>query len=419
MKKLFYFIVFTIPINLGKHFIVKDSYVHGLLIDYLIPTVYLTDLLIAILLIWWVVTLIKSRKPRYVTVKSPVIILSVLYIFSLFLSFLIAPRLLPALDQLIVTVLHIGFFLYVIEEFYFKTDLKKLVCVLSVSVLLVSILGLVQWLKQGSVFNNYLFFGEQPYTYNTTSIVKEYVFNRAMIPPYATFRHPNILAAFLSISLIVIIANIGFFKRRFYWWFVVALGALNIFLSWSKITWFCFAFSLALLFLFNRFGKKILLPVLALSGAAILALNLLPLTHFDNTDPSLYMRGDLINASVKLIAQHPLFGVGLNNITVFISNYLTRSEFLKFIQPVHNIFLLLLTESGFFSALLFVALISYVVYKTVKSAYLPNFTGYYLVITLFQLVFLGSFDHYFLTITQTSLLFWLTLGICMKYNLSR
>ncbi|MEA3355691.1 MAG: hypothetical protein U9Q63_04395, partial [Patescibacteria group bacterium] len=48
--KLFYLIIFLIPCNLSKHFILPSSYVNGILVDYLIPSIYFTDILIIILL---------------------------------------------------------------------------------------------------------------------------------------------------------------------------------------------------------------------------------------------------------------------------------------------------------------------------------------------------------------------------------
>ena len=47
----FYLIVFLIPLNLAKHFPLASSYVSGNLVDYLIPAIYLTDILIILLLI--------------------------------------------------------------------------------------------------------------------------------------------------------------------------------------------------------------------------------------------------------------------------------------------------------------------------------------------------------------------------------
>ena len=45
-KLVFYLLIIFLPINLGKHFEILDSYVWGFLSDYLIPTVYVQDILV-------------------------------------------------------------------------------------------------------------------------------------------------------------------------------------------------------------------------------------------------------------------------------------------------------------------------------------------------------------------------------------
>ena len=59
---IFYWLVFLIPSNLAKHWPQSWSYVNGILVDYLIPTVYLTDILVVALLVLWGIDVIKSKK---------------------------------------------------------------------------------------------------------------------------------------------------------------------------------------------------------------------------------------------------------------------------------------------------------------------------------------------------------------------
>lgn len=417
MKKLFYLIILCIPLNLGKHFIIRDSYVRGLLIDYLIPTVYVIDLMIFALIAFWIAKIIQRRKFRHIKTNSPVIILSFLYVFSLFLSFLIAPRIIPSLYQFISTLLHFGFFLFILEEVDLKKDMRRIALVASVSVLLISLLGVLQWLKQGAVFNNYLILGEQPYAYNTVSIVKENVFGNAMIPPYGTFRHPNVLAAFLSVFLILIFANKSVFKSESYFYFVMLLGTFVLFISWSKVTWFCYIYSLVTLYLLQRFQKRFVGWYICISLVTVLLLCFIPYWLRSSADPSLYMRGDLINAAFQIIKEKPAYGVGLNMITIYVSPLLKHAEFLRFIQPPHNMYLLIFSESGIFAFTLFLLILSVLLHSTYKSLIKSDYMYAYLLINFVQILILGSFDHYFITIVQTSLLFWLTLGLCMKYNL--
>jgi O-antigen ligase len=129
------------------------------------------------------------------------------------------------------------------------------------------------------------------------------------------------------------------------------------------------------------------------------------------------MRGDLINAAFHIIKEKPAYGVGLNMITLYISPLLKHAEFLRFIQPPHNMYLLVFSESGIFAFTLFLLMLAALLHATYKTLIKSDFMYSYLLVNFVQILILGSFDHYFITIVQTSLLFWLTLGLCMKYNL--
>ncbi|MBI2414738.1 hypothetical protein HYV31_02775 [candidate division WWE3 bacterium] len=52
-KTIFYLILVLLPTNLGKHFISVDSYVNSRLVDYLVPTFWLIDILLFGLFITW------------------------------------------------------------------------------------------------------------------------------------------------------------------------------------------------------------------------------------------------------------------------------------------------------------------------------------------------------------------------------
>ena len=73
---LFNLIVFLIPANLAKHFILPSSYVGGSLVDYLIPTVYLTDILIGLLLIFKPLKTIPKTLIIFLLLLLPSVIFS-------------------------------------------------------------------------------------------------------------------------------------------------------------------------------------------------------------------------------------------------------------------------------------------------------------------------------------------------------
>ena len=59
-KILFSLLVVLLPAQIGKHFWPKEAFVRGIRIDYLSPTLFLTDLVIIALIIFWVLD--KTEK---------------------------------------------------------------------------------------------------------------------------------------------------------------------------------------------------------------------------------------------------------------------------------------------------------------------------------------------------------------------
>lgn len=410
MKKLFLLIVFLIPLNLGKHFISNSAYVSGILVDYLIPTIYITDLLILVLLFLWI-RKTGFKKFKYLSFNKSSVQLVLLFLFSIFLSVLVAARLLPSIYSFLRLLLYAGLFLYTLENFSFKKDFLPVVKIVSISVLFISVLGIAQWFKQASVFNSYLFLGEQPYSASTPNIDRKDFLGSAKVPSYSTFRHPNTFGGYLSVVLIWLIYS--FFataKKEKSVALIIILGFIALFFTLSKLALLSLIFGIALCV----FKKLKTLGALLAGGLLLLSL-IMPL--FVNRtllfyDTSFYRREQLVSAAFKLIKQHPLFGVGLNNSVVYLPRILTGWDFLKFVQPVHNVFLEIFIESGVFALVLFVGLLVLAIRHSYKG-----FNPLY--ISLLQIVILSSFDHYFWTANQTQILFWLTLALGLKYNLDK
>ena len=421
-KTLFLIIIFFIPLNLGKHFVFRFSYVNGLLSDYLVPTVFVTDLLIFLLLLLWFMDLLINFKPLIFKSNYLSFVFLSLYLASVFLSILTSNRPEAGFYAFIRLILYVLFFIYVVNVFDFKRDLKMFLTVICVSVIFQTVLALLQWINQGSVFNNYLFFGEQPYSFSTSGIVKENLFGVSKVPPYGTFRHPNVLAAFIAIFLIFI-AFVGSKAKANKRLLLVGLvGGLSVLtISFSRFAIISFIFAVASYFLISKlkkFGATVCLLISLLIILLGISLPAIPFNRFLIEEPSFSIRSDLIRATYKTMGQNILFGAGLNNNLIQIKDLLLKNEFLRFIQPVHNMFLLVLSETGVFALAFFVLFLYSVLYKLLSVSNFSDPVWKSLLVNFFQLLILGSFDHYFLTIHQTMLIFWLTLGISLKYNLN-
>ncbi|MCL5090714.1 MAG: hypothetical protein M1514_01755, partial [Patescibacteria group bacterium] len=100
-------------------------------------------------------------------------------------------------------------------------------------------------------------------------------------------------------------------------------------------------------------------------------------------------------------------GVGLNNFIPAAADQLLVGPS-RFLQPVHNIFLLQLSETGLLGLLGLLGLISLPIWILIKRR---NFAAKFLIAVWVIIFFLGLFDHYFLTLPQGYRLLFLVWGL--------
>jgi O-antigen ligase len=422
--KLLIFLFLILPWNLGKHFETKFSFIDSLLIPYLIPTVYLQDILIAAIVVLTAVALVKSLLSG--NLRSAFLVDAVasrlffLFILAVFLSVFFSVRFYPSAYAFERFLLYFFFFLSTLNLFRKVSIRRWFFTALTFNACLLCLLGFVQFYKQASVFNNYLFFGEQPYNSYTSYIAKESFNGVVKIPPYATFLHPNIFAGYLLISLTLSLGYIFCAKRHSLWsaFILVLISVFELYFIKSYTAWGALALGFSLLIL-TRFTKQVdkqrlllFFTALATVIAGLLlpfyknqALTFLPAGSVTSV-LSVERRSALLEASYKMISQKPFSGWGINSFTYSFESFYSRSDVVRFLQPVHNVYALLAVELGLFGVLLFVTLTFYAIYRS----------GLVFGIATLQIVFLSSFDHYFITISQTQLLFILTLMLGLTYT---
>jgi len=401
---LFYILIISLPINLGLHFILPSSYVGGLLVDYLVPTVFVQDILAVLLCKFWIT---EDRAGIYSALRSKKALPLVLLVYILFLSTLMATRFVPSFYLFLRWLIYVFVCLYVREKFNHDTDTKFISKVLSYWLLFLGLLALNQYVIQGSVFNNYLVLGEQPYSAATPLIARENIFGVARVPAYGIFRHPNIFGGFLAISLIWVL---NAYKKKFIKTklFLVSFlsGLLGLVLTFSFFSWVATLLGVFLLLAEKaKYFRNLILFIFVVALFSGLIINKIPFPEYLLENPSISTRIDLLNAGYKAAsAENYIFGTGINSSTVFIEKFSEPTGFLRFVQPPHNIFILLVGEIGIIGTALFLLVFIMALVRSRQS----NFLGF---VTLLQILFLSSFDHYFVTIHQTFLLLWLTVGI--------
>ena len=395
MLNLFYLILFLLPTNLAKHFPLSSSYVSGILVDYLIPTVYLTDILIISLLAIWLLS--GYKKPKQLAL-----------LILLLPSVIFAHSLIPAAYKFL-KILEFSLFGLWIYQHKKLIELDKVIKALSAAVLFQSLLAIGQWLRQGSLFG-YWFFGEQPYNAASAGIDKIIWFDGSLkIPPLGTFPHPNVLAGFLVISLTLILYQ--FLKGPFlrskagpYWiTFYLSstfLGLITLFLTFSLSAWLAFLLITvpSLLLLIYPKIKALMIS----SGLILIVLSLSLRFSFLAPESSFSRRSQLNKISWQMFLNHPLSGIGLNNFTVSMEKYGYVTATTRFLQPVHNIYLLILSETGLIGLAAFI----YLFYKG-RTLFTDKVRPCHLALLI--LFFLGLFDHWPFTLQQGLLLFLLPL----------
>ncbi len=410
-QKLFWLLVFLLPIQLGRHFWPQSSLLLGLRIDYLSPTIFLTDILIILILFLWFLEKLKSFKKPYVINLNPQILprlflFLAVFVFLILTSFL-ARNQFAAFFKLL-KILEFGLLaLYIFKN---KISLKDIYLPLSLAVLYSSLMAIFQFIKQGSLNGFFWFLGERTFDISTPGIAKAIINGELILRPYATFPHPNALAGFLLVSLILIIP----FSKRFLRWSVLSLGLLTIVFTFSRSAWLVLLLLLFVLITFIK-NKKPKIALFVLNSLFIIALFILG--YKLSTNEALWQRLQLMQSAVLMGKLFPFSGVGLNNFIVYLPEFWPLVGFTYYFQPVHNIYLLFLAELGFLGFILLFWFSLLVFKKVLKIPFLKERRVLFL--AFFSILFLGFFDHYWFTLQQNQLLFVLLLGLIWSSKTSK
>lgn len=404
LKLLFYLLLIFLPTQFGKHFWPNFSFVYGLRLDYLSPTIYFTDLIIFSILF-------LSAKNIFINLKKinkKIKILILLTFFLLLINITQSYSPLAGIYGLIKITEY--FFLSIFVIYNLKNFSKKNIFLsLSIALIFESFLAIFQVLSKGSIGGFLYFLGERTFSSSTPGIANASINGELILRPYATFSHPNVLAGFLLIYSFLLLK---FFskKEKNILYFCLLISSIVMLLTLSRIAILFWIISAVLLFGISIYKKyknaklKIKKHTIIISLFSFLFFILIfgasVSQRFLSTslgEQSIVERQELIVRSFEMFIKSPALGVGINNFYFYL-------ESKDIIQPVHNIFLLILSSGGIFLSALTILLFT----KAIKRTLIKR--EYYLFITLMCIVLVGGFDHYFLTLQQGQLLMALVLG---------
>jgi O-antigen ligase len=408
---LFYLLVLFLPTQLGKHFWPDFAFIDGIRIDYLSPTIYATDVIIISLFVIWLRRAKPTVNVRYVTFLLFLLVtisfsenpLNGLYSFGKFLEYSFV-------------------FIYVAKAIPFVVTMQKLASLLAVGTIGESLLALAQYVHQGSLGGLLYFFGERFFTASTPGIANASLNGELVLRAYGTFPHPNVLAGFLIVSMLLIFFYLYTARKgilRAVATLSLLLGTAALILTLSRIAialWILFVGALFLVQLFKRkFTKQkkmIMLRWLFLSVALVLVFIHMLAPRFLETslsEETVTDRQLLTQAAVQMVIERPVMGVGLGNFLSALdeSNSPLSSRFL--LQPVHNIVLLAFAEIGIVGGEVFVWFLGKSFAGLFKKSNAVSLLPIALCVSAIMLT--GMADHYWLTLQQGQLLFAVILGL--------
>ena len=412
----FYLLILFLPTQLGKHFFPAFTFIYGLRIDYLSPTLYLTDILIFLIFIFSFKNILKLLIQKYK---------NILVYFLLFLLFLLV-GISASKNQLsgLVGIIKIIEYVYLGVFFYlnFNNLNKKLFILLFIlGIFFESLLSLGQYFNKGSFQGLLYFLGERSFNQQTPGIANASINGELMLRPYGTFSHPNILSGYILLSSVLILSfketlNKNLIKL------VLIFSTLGIFISFSRVamvTWIIFLLTYFLIAMVKKYKNLKLNTTFLKEGLMVLSIVLIfflillsnsivleRFTLFSFSDESVTQRVSLINSSFNMIIKSPVFGVGINN---FLNNLEPEFNNPILIQPVHNIFLLVFSQIGIIGFFAFM----YLFFKSFTRVIALNKNIFIKLSLLTVIILIGLFDHYLLTIQQTQILFTIIVSYCL------
>lgn len=364
-------LVLLSPSQLGIHFWPEWSVVNGIRVDYLSPTIYFTDLIFFGLLI---ISLQKFKSSGFIKI----IILVFLGLIFLSGNAKIS-SVYWSLRYLQVPVL--AWLIFINERGgSFTKDIKRY---LAFPLIFIIFLEVWQFIIKKST-GWWWIFGERYFSLSTPNIATIDILGQEFLRPYSTFSHPNALAGWLLLAMFILWDNK--FNRLF------AFSGVLLTFSRNAIL----AAGVGILFYSTLVGQ-----------GSLASLITFPQSSYSE-------RETLNKTALNVFLKSPFFGVGPGKLlTILPDNF--PSGFWS-LQPPHNVFYLILAETGLFGILiLFICFLK--IYPLLKNSR-RFFPGAMAILST------SILDHYWITSQQNRIILgiylslWLLNGLGSNYQAS-
>ena len=450
-RYIFYIFLFSIPFQARKILYFEGWRFN----EWQSVSLYLTDLLLLVLFLFWFFSTVRSgqisnlkfliskqfQNPKSQFQKPD---------FYLILFLIISAVSIKNSDNQIISwfqwlklVEFAAFYWYLSHYAFKKFGIFNSFFTLFFSGLFQAVLSITQFLKQSNIGLKYL--GESVINIDLPGIASFYMTNgEKIIRSYGTLPHPNVLAAYIFMSLF------SFYFIYFYsrihsehepfadpWdkFTAISYGIMvfALFTTFSRVvvfTWFISFCLRAIIIPLRRHYRSIFgtgearKRIKALLIISFISIVLFSSLYFSEISSRLNISGGDQAVELRVFyAQEALrsgsvinfFGIGLGN---FVSWLISENPYMPFYayQPVHNIYLLMYSETGILGLLAFILLLVFLIKDFVQKTRLNKSYHLSLAVFLGGLLFISFFDHFFWTLQQGRIILWLVLGVLTFYS---
>ncbi len=467
---IFYLLVFSIPFE-TRLIVARWTRPFN---EWTASYLYGTDILIVALLILWFFRSYRHRKSidlstsqvdRFWRLSNPTIWLAGFFIVSALSIFLPAYASHQAMQagnsrivglslyQLLKLAEFIGFYFYLRASFGKIYKFREVLAIIIASGIFQAAIAIAQYFKQGSLGLKLL--GESPLSVNATGVAVFIADSGKYLRAYGTMPHPNVLAAWLFLAIFAFYNYYLYFyphtKRGLtesraegadprygvgvYPKSQSSLGKLflagypvlllGLFFTFSRIIIGLWALGAAIrvLLLFKKSFRGFLMAtkqytitivaITLVTGALFTAffwpqVKSRALVSMDEEAVTQRIFYNKIAGSVT--TTHPLLGVGIGQ---FVPQLMIKMKHwpANIYQPVHNIYLLIASETGLAGLALFLLFLFFVLYNFGRSSRFQKLYHFSFFILIFSFLLMGLFDHFLWTLQQGSLIFWTMLAL--------
>ena len=400
-------LIFLLPTQFGYHLWTKNSYIFGIRVDYLAPAVYFTDLLVCFFILLVFLKYKKNFTGFLNNHKTLFLLTFVVAILNTMYSVDLYTTLFSWLKYLKLVFFGISIYLS-------KIDLQKdMLTPLTYSLLTFTGLSFLQLYGGKTIGGIFYLLGERTFSIYTPGISTINFFGNEILRGYSTFSHPNSMAGFFGLSIILLLGSRSLVQNKHK--FFMAINIAGLFATFSLWAIFILFILLSYWYFANNFeNKKVpyLIFLVAVTGSFLLMIASRNSMVTSQLSSSLSERIELLKVSGGAVAANPLTGTGLGNFVRVLQTFKVDNNIAWRLQPVHNVFALLFSETGTVGVLLF----SLLLLKILANIDITK-TQYILGIAFVLLT--GVADHYWLTLQQNNLLAVLLIGLMVKKNASK